>query len=75
MKDNAPSDPGGEPATVDAQTHEVMTKAELADYLRISRRTVDDWMREGKLPYWKIGRAVRFKRKDVVEHLDRTCSR
>ena len=46
------------------------TKRELAARLRRSTRTVDDWMRKGKLPYLKIGKTVLFRWEDVLEKLN-----
>jgi excisionase family DNA binding protein len=45
------------------------TKRELAVRLRRSQRTVDLWMRQGKLPYLKIGKTVLFRWSDVLEKL------
>jgi excisionase family DNA binding protein len=39
----------------------VLTKKELAVRLRVTTRTIDGWMKEGYLPYIKIGRSVRFR--------------
>ena len=58
----------------DAQTIErasdgLLLKPELARRLRRSPRTVDLWMRQGKLPYLKIGKTVLFRWPDVLEKL------
>jgi hypothetical protein len=45
------------------------TKRELAVKLRRSPRTVDLWMRQGKLPYLKIGKTVLSRWSDVLEKL------
>jgi len=47
--------------------HEIMTIEEVADYLRVSERTVYDWAQKGDLPGGKLGTTWRFKREDV-EH-------
>ena len=49
---------------------ELMTKAELMDYLRISKRTLDKLMKTGNLPYIKLARRVLFKREDVDAFLE-----
>ena len=49
---------------------ELMTKAELMDYLRISKRTLDKLMKTGDLPYIKLARRVLFKREDVDAFLE-----
>jgi len=46
-------------------------KAELAQHFKISRRTVDNWMSKGSLPYIRIGRNVRFKLSEADEALNR----
>jgi excisionase family DNA binding protein len=48
-----------------------MTKAELRDYLRVSDRTVDNYVSGRVIPYIKIGRAVRFRLADVEKALAR----
>jgi excisionase family DNA binding protein len=47
------------------------TKREAALYFKIGARTLDDWMKKGKLPYVKIGKLVRFRQSD----LDRTLEK
>ncbi|MHB8521872.1 MAG: helix-turn-helix transcriptional regulator [Limisphaerales bacterium] len=49
-------------------------KGELARRLNKSVRTVDNWMRQGLLPYYKIGgKSVSFRWSEVVEHLRERC--
>ncbi len=50
---------------------EIMTLEEVAEYLRISERTVYDWAQKGEIPCGKFGTSWRFRRKDIeawVEH-------
>jgi excisionase family DNA binding protein len=54
----------------DPATSGLLTKPEVAVKLRRSRRTVEVWMREGKLPYLKIGKTVLFRWRDVLEKLN-----
>ncbi len=51
--------------------HEVMTIEEVAEYLRVSERTVDDWAQKGQLPGAKLGATWRFKRSDVEGWVNR----
>lgn len=53
---------------------QMVEKAEIAKMLGITIRTVDNWMDRGLLPYFKIGRSVRFRKNDVVQHLNQ-CTR
>lgn len=49
----------------------MVTMAEVADLLRVSRRTVYTWAQNGRLPApRKIGRRVLFNRQQVAALLD-----
>jgi len=52
-----------------------LTKAEVAAWLRKDIRTISNWMRRGWIPYYKIGRAVRFKESEVEAQLRKECQR
>jgi excisionase family DNA binding protein len=47
----------------------LLTKQEIAKRLRRSPRTVDAWMREGRLPYLKVSKSVLFDWGDVLAKL------
>jgi len=47
----------------------LLTKGEIARRLRLSLRTIDEWMRTKHLPYIKAGRTVRFRWEDVLSKL------
>ncbi len=46
----------------------VMTVAEMAEYLKVRRITIYRWVRNGKIPAFKIGTDWRFDR-DAIEKL------
>ena len=48
---------------------EILDKRELASRLKLSVRTVDCYMRQGKLPFCKLGKTVRFRWLHVLEKL------
>lgn len=48
----------------------LLTKRGLAPKLQISTRTLDDWMRKGRIPFLKLGKSVRFRWQDVLEKLN-----
>ena len=48
----------------------LLTKAEVAAFAQCTTRCIDNWMRLGYLPYFKIGRTVRFKASDVEAYLN-----
>lgn len=51
--------------------HEIMTIEEVAEYLRVSERTVYDWAQKGQLPGGKLGTTWRFKRSEVEGWVNR----
>ncbi len=50
-----------------------LNKPEVSRRLQIPLRTLDHWMKRGVLPYYKLGRSVRFKWSEVERHLAQTC--
>ena len=50
-----------------------INKIEVARRLHKKVRTIDNWMRRGILPYYKIGRSVSFRWSEVANHLGQTC--
>jgi len=52
-----------------ASADEILEKPETAQRLKISVRTLDEWMRAGKVPFLKIGKTVRFRWPDVLAQL------
>jgi excisionase family DNA binding protein len=54
----------------DRATDSLLVKREVAAKLKRSVRTIDVWMRQGKLPYIKLGRTVLFRWPDVLEKLN-----
>ena len=49
---------------------DLLTRAEVAQYLRVSDRTVSRLIRAGKLPASRIGRAVRIRQSDLLDMLN-----
>ena len=49
---------------------DLLTRAEVARYLRISDRTVSRLIRTGKLPAARIGRAVRIRQSDLLDMIN-----
>jgi excisionase family DNA binding protein len=55
-----------------------LNKKDLAQQLRVTVRTVENWQRRGVLPFCKIGKVVLFHWPDVRDHLKanyRICRR
>lgn len=55
--------------------HEILTLEEVADYLRVSERTVYDWANKGEIPCGKLGTTWRFKRSEVEKWVDTKLAR
>lgn len=49
----------------------LMTIEEVADYLRVQRRTVYDWVKKGKIPAIKTVGQWRFKKERIDEWLEK----
>lgn len=47
------------------------TKREAAHYLHIGPRTLDDWMKRKMVPFFKIGKVVRFRVSDLDATLEK----
>lgn len=58
------------PPTVKSNpTDEFLTKRELAERLKVSVRTLENWVARGLIRQAKIGHTVRFRWSDVVERI------
>jgi excisionase family DNA binding protein len=53
------------------QTEQLLDKKLVASRIRISVRTLDNWIASGRVSYLKIGKCVRFRWSAVVESLER----
>ena len=48
----------------------VLTKTEAAEFLKVKPRTIDEWMRRGRIPFCKLpSGTVRFRRDQLIEFL------
>jgi excisionase family DNA binding protein len=59
----------GQPTTQSADEI-LLDKPGIARRLNKSVRTVDAWMKRGRLPYIKVGRSVLFRWGAVIEKLE-----
>ena len=50
---------------------DLITEQELARHLKICRRQLYAWRMSGMIPYFKLGKAVRFRVVDVAQALER----
>lgn len=57
-------------AFMDNISSEYLTPEQVAEKLQISKYTVGDWLRSGKLPGFKIGNLWRVEREDLEEFIE-----
>jgi hypothetical protein len=50
---------------------DLMTEQALARHLKICRRQLYNWRMAGLIPYFKLGKAVRFRVADVTTAIER----
>jgi len=53
------------------QSPALLTEKQVCTYLNVSKRNLYCWRMAGLIPYFKIGRAVRFRKDDVDASLER----
>jgi excisionase family DNA binding protein len=53
--------------------NQLLTAREVAEVLRLPVSTVYELARTGRLPYLRIGRAMRFSQQDLEQHLAESC--
>jgi excisionase family DNA binding protein len=54
----------------DTAVEGLLTKFDVAERLKVAPRTVDSWMKKGKIPFLKIGKSCRYRWQDVLEKLN-----
>lgn len=59
------------PAAPEIASKRIIRKAELADKLQVSVRTIDNWMASGIIPFIKINRVRLFDLERVMASLER----
>ena len=52
------------------QTEQLLRPDEVADVLRLARKTVIVMAREGRIPHVRIGRVVRFDAAEIARWID-----
>lgn len=73
MKNEQQNTQRAEASLAERDVEPYIDKREVSKRLRMQPRTVDAWMRRGLLPYYKLGRVVRFKWSEVEVHLAEQC--
>jgi excisionase family DNA binding protein len=50
----------------EAKEDEFLTTQEAADFLKVSLVSIHTWKRERGLPYYRVGRSIRFLKRDLI---------
>ena len=48
---------------------EYLTIQDVMDILKVSRTSVNNWLKSGNLKYYKVGRLVRIKEEDLEKFI------
>lgn len=62
------------PTSNNDKNPDILTIDEVADYLRVSERTVYDWANKGQIPCGKLGTSWRFKREELERWVNERLS-
>ncbi|MBS3999162.1 MAG: helix-turn-helix domain-containing protein [Desulfobulbaceae bacterium] len=49
----------------------LISTSKLIEILGVSRTTIYKWRRDGKIPYFKIGKMVYFDLNDIMSHINK----
>ncbi|MCK4665012.1 MAG: helix-turn-helix domain-containing protein [Bacteroidales bacterium] len=52
------------------QDDKMLTRKEVANFLRISLPTLHQYQKDGRLKYYRIGRRVLFKKSEILDSIE-----
>jgi len=55
---------------VKGELKKLLTVKDVAKLLSVAQSTVYSWVLSGDIPYYKLGKAIRFKEEDVLQWLE-----
>ena len=58
------------PSSPSSSAERWLTKADVAERLQVSPRTIGNWLRLGYLPHVRVGRLVRFQMRDIENQME-----
>ena len=58
------------PPRTEEEANPLLTEKQVAAYLNITTRQLYSWRMAGFIPYFKIGRAIRFRRAELEAALE-----
>ena len=54
---------------------ELITEKEASEILRVSRNTLYIWRKQGKIPFHKIGKPIRYDKADIIKKVAQTIKK
>ena len=67
------TNPNESAGATDQSFEPFIDKKEAGRRLGIKPRTLDDWLKNGRVPFYRINRSVRMRWSEVTAHLAETC--
>ena len=59
---------------VNSNNSELLTIAEVASLLKVTRRGIQNWLKEGRIPHpLRIATILRWRKLDIIEWIDKGC--
>ena len=55
----------------DPTIRELMNADQVADYLQVKKKTIQNWTSDGKIPFCHIGGSVRYRKSEIDEELSK----
>lgn len=52
------------------EANQLLTAAEVAEILKVTVRTVMNYKGKNIIPYYQVGRVLRFRLSDILEHIE-----
>jgi excisionase family DNA binding protein len=59
------------PINDNEEDDEYLTQKEAAKFLKVSAPTIIKWKQENKIPYYQIGRTIKFKKSELLDSMKR----
>jgi excisionase family DNA binding protein len=55
---------------LDSKKDQLLTATNVAEILNVTKRTVMTYKANGTLPYYQVGRVLRFRSEDIQKHIE-----
>jgi excisionase family DNA binding protein len=55
---------------LDSKKDQLLTATNVAEILNVTKRTVMTYKANGTLPFYQVGRVLRFRSEDIQKHIE-----